>query len=482
MLGIGRKRKLKKLMNNAANYKEWLNFALEYDLLDKKSENHIKFKGSINEDNIKNTIKTLKSFRNRADAPKLIDELKEAVYGFFDELTAPENYFQNTAGYPPYIVTDFLKTIEESLKFLCYEQIEGYSDQLKLKLFKDYYRNLGKSALLLSGGGALGIYHLGVVKALFFEDLLPDIIGGSSMGAIVGAGVCSRDRNELTDFLNHPEQIMKKAFRLRNPKRILDEKALFDSATLLHHVKSNMKGELTFKEAFEKTGLALNISVTPTRIKQKPRILNHITAPNVLISYATVASCAMPGLYKPSILMEKNPKNEIIPYLPSERWIDGTLGDDLPMKRISRLFNVNHYIVSQANPHVVPFMSMKHNADLRTIGFELAVSLASHQAQSVVKTLKKRLENKTGGLTAKHLNTLLSQNYLGDINIHPPFNPILYSKMLSNPDEKDLLTYIKLGEKSVWNKIKLIKDQTLLKRTFHACIKHLERKLEIENS
>ena len=39
-----------------------------------------------------------------------------------------------------------------------------------------------------------------------------------------------------------------------------------------------------------------------------------------------------------------------------ETWIDGSVESDLPMKRISQLFNVNHFIVSQVNPHVVPFL------------------------------------------------------------------------------------------------------------------------------
>ena len=48
----------------------------------------------------------------------------------------------------------------------------------------------GRSALLLSGGGGLGIYHLGVIKALFEADLLPRIVSGSSAGAICGAILC----------------------------------------------------------------------------------------------------------------------------------------------------------------------------------------------------------------------------------------------------------------------------------------------------
>jgi NTE family protein len=47
-----------------------------------------------------------------------------------------------------------------------------------------------KIGLVLGGGGARGIAHLGVVKALSELGFDPDAIAGCSMGAIVGAMVC----------------------------------------------------------------------------------------------------------------------------------------------------------------------------------------------------------------------------------------------------------------------------------------------------
>ena len=44
-----------------------------------------------------------------------------------------------------------------------------------------------KWALALSGGGALGLAHLGVLKVLEKENLRPCAISGTSMGAIIGA-------------------------------------------------------------------------------------------------------------------------------------------------------------------------------------------------------------------------------------------------------------------------------------------------------
>jgi NTE family protein len=44
-----------------------------------------------------------------------------------------------------------------------------------------------KIGLVLSGGGARGIAHIGVVKALLEKQIKPDIISATSSGAIIGA-------------------------------------------------------------------------------------------------------------------------------------------------------------------------------------------------------------------------------------------------------------------------------------------------------
>ncbi|WP_025763438.1 patatin-like phospholipase family protein [Dyadobacter tibetensis] len=44
-----------------------------------------------------------------------------------------------------------------------------------------------KVGLVLSGGGARGIAHIGVIKALYESGIKPDLISGTSAGAFVGA-------------------------------------------------------------------------------------------------------------------------------------------------------------------------------------------------------------------------------------------------------------------------------------------------------
>ncbi len=54
--------------------------------------------------------------------------------------------------------------------------------------------------LVLSGGGARGFAHIGIVKALREAGIPVDLVGGTSMGAILGAGVALRwSIDELTE-------------------------------------------------------------------------------------------------------------------------------------------------------------------------------------------------------------------------------------------------------------------------------------------
>ena len=108
-------------------------------------------------------------------------------------------------------------------------------------------------------------------------------------------------------------------------------------------------GDLTFKEVHDKFKWNLNITVTAEGNNQYARLLNYLTTPNVLVWSAVSASCSIPMVFEPTELMVKTLTGEIIPYRPTNRetrFIDGSIGGDLPMQRMSELFNVNTFIVS----------------------------------------------------------------------------------------------------------------------------------------
>jgi len=59
-----------------------------------------------------------------------------------------------------------------------------------------------KFGLVLSGGGARGLAHIGVLKALEENGITPDIITGTSMGGMIGAPYAlGYDAKTISDFV-----------------------------------------------------------------------------------------------------------------------------------------------------------------------------------------------------------------------------------------------------------------------------------------
>lgn len=59
-----------------------------------------------------------------------------------------------------------------------------------------------KIGLALGGGGARGCAHIGVIKALQEAGITIDFVAGTSIGAIMGAGLASGDMKGFEEYLN----------------------------------------------------------------------------------------------------------------------------------------------------------------------------------------------------------------------------------------------------------------------------------------
>ena len=103
--------------------------------------------------------------------------------------------------------------------------------------FRDKCRKQG-TTLLLSGGATLGLFHVGVVKALFRENLLPTVLSGSSAGSVVAATVGSRTPEEAHMQLLYAPYVPNRAeFLILANRRILADQMEF----LRQHVSANSR-------------------------------------------------------------------------------------------------------------------------------------------------------------------------------------------------------------------------------------------------
>ena len=226
----------------------------------------------------------------------------------------------------------------------------------------------GRTALLLSGGATLAAFHLGVVKVLVDGNLLPRVLAGSSAGSIICAIIATKSREEIESFFKNSLQTIRFFDRMGGlmaiMRRVVQNGAIHE-IRVLQRLMMDITQNMTFKEAFDRTGTVLGITVTSPRKNEPSRCLNYLTSPNVLIWSAVTASCAFPGLFEAQELMARDKNGHVRPYHPplnrssARRWRDGTLESDLPMMQLKELFNVNHFIVSQANPHIAPWLRVK---------------------------------------------------------------------------------------------------------------------------
>ncbi|MEP5566372.1 MAG: patatin-like phospholipase family protein, partial [Halioglobus sp.] len=218
------------------------------------------------------------------------------------------------------------------------------------------------------------------------------------------------------------------------------------------------------------------ITVSSAEPHQRSRLLNAITSPNVFVRSAVMASCAVPGVFPPVMLMAKNVHGESQPYLPTRKWVDGSIADDLPAKRLSRLYSTNHYIVSMVNPIVTPFIDAEgeRSALTRSLsGFGVGVGRE-------LLNFYRGMVQKQGdswprfNMAMNTVHALIDQDYSGDINIVPNFRWYNPAKLLSHLSEKDLVDLMGEGERTAYPQVETIRLCTQISRTMEEILHRFE--------
>jgi NTE family protein len=157
--------------------------------------------------------------------------------------------------------------------------------------------------LVLSGGGARGFAHIGVVRALREAGIRIDCVGGTSIGAIIGAGVAA-DWSDQEMFDNYH-----RAFVLGKP--------LSDYTLPFIALVAGRRVARLLREAFgtrDITDLALPYFCVTSNLTAG-RAQTHVDGP---LWFWLRASCAIPGILPPV-------------FHRGEVFVDGAVMDNLPV-------------------------------------------------------------------------------------------------------------------------------------------------------
>ncbi|KAL6250744.1 Lipase 5 [Rhinocladiella similis] len=375
------------------------------------------------------------------------------------------------------LIDDYTNTVLESIdKFIdlaIHYQLPATEVRFYQQSLEDALKYFGRSALTLSGGALLGMKHIGVVKTLWEADLLPEVISGASAGSIVAAIVGSSTDERMLEVLEHfpnsnlacfdPPGTTSVAWLLQRVRTYARTGAFFDMSNLERVMKSWL-GDITFREAHYKTGRILNICVSSAS-SAEPRLLNYVTAPDVLLWSAVCASCAVPHVFSPVSIYEKDPMTKsgnLWMENAQQTFVDGSLDHDIPMRKLSEMFNVNFFIVSQVNPHVRVLLDPEEKFDgvqpTRPSPRRSPIQKAKVLVRQEIIHRAQQLSDLGVPQNWYRWASLFNQQYTGDINILPEIKSSEYLHMMMNPTPAFMMESTMAGQRATWPKMCRIKN------------------------
>ncbi|CAD6503902.1 BgTH12-05645 [Blumeria graminis f. sp. triticale] len=491
------------ILRDAETYEEWEEAALQLDVLTgndlwRQNPTSKYYDYRL----IHQRLQSIIIAREEEDYIQLINLLRSGLVRNLGNVTTPRLFNRAFAG-TKLLIEDYITQVSEAIADVTKlstspntddnenRNICRFSSQAKLDLLHDTRQAFGRSTLVLEGGAVFGLFHLGVVKALHARGLLPRILTGTATGALIAALVGTHTEDELPKLFSG-NGIDLRAFgtgggkvRASLLKRITSYNGrfitlfkrlpilftggnFFDVTVLEKCMRENI-GDLTFEEAYLKTKRVLNITVATTGRGGVPNLLNYLTAPNVLIWSAAVASNTPPSksLYsRPPVLRCKDTSGEIVPWSIAAditfrpRTHTSYTERESPLTRVAELFNVNHFIVSQARPHVIPFLQSDMHGPppliqrggrtplisglLRLIGIELDHRIHQLETMGLLPTIIRRF--------------LITEQIPGTpVTLVPELSASDFFCFLKEPTQANLRYWILRGEKSVWPAIGALK-------------------------
>lgn len=355
-----------------------------------------------------------------------------------------------------------------------------------LKFLKRARTTYGKTALCLSGGSMMGLYHIGHLKGLMETDCLPHIVSGCSAGSVIGAVLCTRTNLELCNDLD-PRVIGPHltCFKRSWPERLASvwkTGNLFSGEDWFKMIKWFTYGDMTFEEAYQKTGRILCIALAATAKKTPPILINYMSAPNVTIASAVVASAAVPGFVSPQQLQTKDPDGTVRSAGP-ETYFDGSIRHDIPTTGLSEMLNCHFFVACQCNPHIVPFFFNQKGGVGRPSRWSGGEEETSWRGGFLLAALEMYLKN---DMRAKFVflrdldaavsftGTMMTQSFEGSTTIVPQVELRDFFTLFSDPSINRLYHYLQVGSVAAYQHAAMIRCHYRIADALDECIEQLE--------
>src|SRR5688572_18674099 len=210
------------------------------------------------------------------------------------------------------------------------------------------------TAFVLGGGGVLGAAEVGMLRALFERDITPDLVLGTSVGALNGAMVA---RDPTLAVIDRMAELWTGAAengdvygdrRLRTVRRAVTTGThIYSAKPLIERLRDEF-GDLTFEE------LPVRFQVCAASIE---RAAEHWFDSGPVVD-AIVASAAVPGLLPPARVGD-------------EHFLDGGIVNSIPLGRAVAL-GADVVYVLQVGRIDRPLQVPKRPWEVARVSFEIA--------------------------------------------------------------------------------------------------------------
>ncbi len=210
------------------------------------------------------------------------------------------------------------------------------------------------TAFVLGGGGVLGAVEVGMLRALLERDIRPDLVLGTSVGALNGAMVASDPHLSVVERLVGLWQAAAETGDvygdrpLRTMRRAVSTRTHIYSAEPLKQRLRDEIGDLTFEE------LPVRFQVCAASIE---RAAEHWFSHGSVVD-AVIASAAVPGLLPPA-------------EVGGEHYLDGGIVNSIPVGRAVQL-GADRIFVLQVGRIDRPLKPPTRPWEVARVSFEIA--------------------------------------------------------------------------------------------------------------
>lgn len=252
-----------------------------------------------------------------------------------------------------------------------------------------------RTAFVLGGGGLLGAVEVGMLRALFEADVKPDLLLGTSVGALNGALVAADPGDGVIERLVGLWESAVSTREVYGDGAVRQVRRAVRTGTHLHSSRplrvrlAQELGDLTFDE------LAVELQVCAASIE---RAAEHWFTSGRVVD-AVVASAAVPGLLRPAVV-------------DGEHYLDGGIVNSVPVGRAVEC-GADRIFVLQVGRVDRPLRPPRKPWEVARVSFEIARRHRFHREMAALPPHVTAHVLPTGGGTPKDDSLLSYRDFKG---------------------------------------------------------------------